>query len=208
MVTTSEVETLIGQLQSPRSAKRRSAAKKLRKLGEPSAGPALLDALKHELPDPRTWETQYQMIMALGHCRCTEAVPLLRRLAHEKFEATMVLMAVGDAYVRLHRSTENDPTPLFELSAIKNDELLFEGALRAVAMLRMQFEPEVTASILEQVVASKNEGQMFWAAAACPGWSGKAVDDFLDRCLRSGREDVRNAAADAKLKKYRKWNPL
>jgi hypothetical protein len=63
--STSELEILMSQLQSPHSPKRRSAAKKLRKLGDPVAGPALLEALKHELPDPRTWETQYQMIMAL-----------------------------------------------------------------------------------------------------------------------------------------------
>src|SRR5713226_6405780 len=73
----SELEILIGQLRSPHSPKRRSAAKKLRKLGDPIAGPALLDALKQELPDARTWETQYQMVMALAHCGCTEAAPLL-----------------------------------------------------------------------------------------------------------------------------------
>src|SRR3984957_6504454 len=58
----SELEILMSQLQSPHSPKRRSAAKKLRKLGDPVAGPVLLEALKRELPDIRTWETQYQMI--------------------------------------------------------------------------------------------------------------------------------------------------
>ncbi len=204
----SELEILIGQLRSPHSPKRRSAAKKLRKLGDPIAGPALLDALKQELPDARTWETQYQMVMALAHCGCTEAAPLLQTLAHEKFDATMVLVAVGDAYVRLRRCSDSDPAPVFELFAVKNDESLLDGALRAIAMLRMRFEPEVTASILEQVVARKSEGLKFWAAAACPGWSGAAVDYFLDQCALSPREDVRNAAADAKLHKYRVWNPL
>ena len=120
----------------------------------------------------------------------------------------MVLTAVGDAYVRLRRRSDSDPAPLFELFVVKNDESLLEGALRAVAMLRMHFEQEVTASILERVLALKNEGLEFWAAAACPGWSGAAVAHFLDRCLLSTREDVRSAAADAKLNKYRKWNPL
>ncbi|MFD4766286.1 hypothetical protein [Streptomyces niveus] len=48
----------IRQLQDRSSAKRRSAAKRLRKLGDPYAGPALLEALKNEVRDSRTWETQ------------------------------------------------------------------------------------------------------------------------------------------------------
>jgi HEAT repeat protein len=204
----SEMEALIGQLRSPYSPKRRAAAKKLRKLGDPTTGEALLDALQRELPDPRTWETQYQMIMALAHCGYTQACALLQILAHERFEATMVLVAVGDAYVRLCRGSDNDPAPLLEIFAVKNDDALLDGALRAVAMLHMSFEQAVTASILEKVMARKSESLNFWAAAACPGWSGASVNRFLDQCLPSTREDVRNAAADAKLKKYRNWNLL
>ena len=105
---------LIQQLRSTHSPRRRSAAKKLGKLAVSAAGPALLDALKRELPDKRTWETQYQMIMALGHCEYREAASLLQILAHEKFEATMVLVAVGDAYIRLRRRSDNDSVPLSE----------------------------------------------------------------------------------------------
>ena len=203
-----EIETLIDQLRNPRSPKRRSAAKRLRKIADPAAGAPLFDALQRELPDPRTWETQYQMIMAMAHCGYAKAVPLLHDLAHKKFDATMVLVAIGDAYVRLGRSSERDPAPLLEIFDVKNDECLLDGALRAVAMLHMCFEPDITATILRKVSARKSESLKFWAAAACPGWSGKAVDNFLTECLRSTREDVRAAAADAKTKKYRKWNPL
>src|SRR5882724_2738961 len=121
---------LIQQLSSSHSPRRRFAAKKLRKLAESTAGPVLLDALKRELPDKRTWETQYQMIMTLGHCGYREAAPLLQILAHEKFEATMVLVAVGDAYVRLRRRSDNDSLPLSEIFAVNNDEGLLDGALR------------------------------------------------------------------------------
>ena len=41
------------QLRSKQSPKRRSAAPKLRKPGNPAAGPALFDALKHALGDPK-----------------------------------------------------------------------------------------------------------------------------------------------------------
>ena len=204
----SEILELIKLLDSSSSPKRRSAAKKLRKIGNPLAGAALLDALKRELPDRRTWETQYQMVMALGHCGHKESIPLLQLLAHEQFEHTMVLVAVGDAYVRLCRSSNEDSTPLFDIFGIRNDDGLLDGALRAVAMLQMKFPPETVARIIEHVTARNQESLWFWVAAASPGWSGPIVDAFLDKCLAGTREDVKTAARAAKVKKYLKWNPL
>ena len=166
-----------------------------------------MEALERELKDVRTWETQYQMIMALAECNYTPAAAMISTLAQTRFEATMVLVAVGDAYVRLRRTSDSDPIPVFEILAI-NSESLLEGALRAIAMLRMQFMPEATASIIEQVVASNSERLLFWLAAACPGWSGHAVDEFLNRCEISTREDVRDAAMAARVHKYKKWSPL
>jgi hypothetical protein len=69
----------------------------IRKLGDPLAGPALRSALKHELPDKLTWESQYQMRMALRHCGYKKSTPFLHILAYERFEHKMVLAAVGDS---------------------------------------------------------------------------------------------------------------
>jgi HEAT repeat protein len=204
----SVTEELVSLLESPSSPKRRSAAKKLRKIGDLRAGPALLIALKRELPDKRTLETQYQMIMAFGHCGYKEAIPLVHILAHERFEHTMVLVAVGDTYVRLSRTSEDDPNPLFDVFAVRNDDALLDGALRAVAMLRMKFTEVCAAKVIEHIEARKQEFSRFWVVAACPGWSGPSVEKFLDQCVLSGREDIRSAAMAAKLKKYLKWNPL
>ncbi|MET9364281.1 HEAT repeat domain-containing protein [Streptomyces sp. NPDC006632] len=74
----------ISQLQDRSSAKRRSAAKRLRKLGDPSAGPALLDALRSEVRDTRTWETQYQVTMALGTCGSPSDLSYLRYLVLQR----------------------------------------------------------------------------------------------------------------------------
>jgi len=206
---TSELTSLIEQLGNKNSAKRRSAALKLRKLGNPAAGPALLDALKNELNDPRTWETQYQMIMALGNSGHTEAIPLIDILVHEKFYGrTMVLVAVGDAFVRLSRTSDVDAAPLLKILSIDNYGALHDGALRAVAMLRMRFSAVETNDIIRAVDSSGIESRKFWLIAACPGWIGSDVDHFVEQCLSSTREDIRRAAADAKVKKYRNWRPL
>ncbi len=208
-VPTPDLARLIEQLRSKHSPQRRSAALKLRKLGSREAGPALLEALTKELNDPRTWETQYQMIMALGQSGATEAIPLLEILAHEAFPGrTMVLVAIGDAIVRLSRSSDTDAGSVLKVLSIPNDGLLHDGALRAVAMLRMRFSTAETQDIIRIVEATGVESRKFWLIAACPGWSGPEVDRFVEECLSSTREDVRVAASDAKLKKYRNWRPL
>ena len=109
-----DIQTLIEQLQHKSSAKRRAAAKKLRKLKAKEAGPALLAALKNELKDKRTWETQYQMIMALGESGYTESLEFLIQLAGQEFEATMVYVAIGDSIIRLQNtfSSSQDFTTL------------------------------------------------------------------------------------------------
>jgi hypothetical protein len=146
--------------------------------------------------------------MALGYCGYKEAIPLVHILTHERFEHTMVLMAVGDTYVRLSRSFEDDPKPLFDVFAIRNNDELLDGALRAVAMLRMKFTEDCAAKVIEHIEARKQEFLRFWVAAACPGWSGSSVEKFLDQCILSARADIKSAATAAKLKKYLKWNPL
>jgi hypothetical protein len=214
MTVEADIEAICRQLQDKHSAKRRSAALKLRKLESREAGPALLKALEKELEDKRTWETQYQMLMALGHSGYAEAAPFVELLAHRKFEATMVLVAVGDAYVRLSKASLEDARPVLKILSIENDRLLQDGALRAVAMLHMRFNEAETNAIIHHIEEQGDveeqgrEARKFWLIAACPGWSGHAVERFIEKCSTSAREDVRNTAADAKAKKYRKWRPL
>lgn len=85
-IITEEIELL----SHARSPKRRAAAKRLRKLGDPAAGPSLLAALQEELNDDRTWETQYQMIMAIGHCDYKEALPYIDPTVAKDFEVNRI----------------------------------------------------------------------------------------------------------------------
>ena len=203
-----DLQTLVGQIRDRSSSKRRAAAKHLRRLANPEAGPALLQALRSELQDARTWETQYQMVMALAHCGFREALPLLMDLSKRSFKHTMVLTAVGDALVRLGRATEHDSRPLIAALGQDCDWCLSDGALRATAMLQLRFDRETCASIVESVRSKPMEALQFWAVAACAGWSGPAVGRFVESCLLSSRADIREAAELAKRGAYKKWNPL
>ena len=187
---------------------RRAAAKHLRRLKDPSAGPALLDALRREIRDPRAWETQYQIIMALGESGYEPALPYFRELAGQGFAATMLYVALGDAIVRLGRRSANDPAPVLDLIAMSNS-MLIDGAFRAVAMLRLTLTPPTIEAIIGRVSnLDPDDGLRFWVAAAAAGWSGPSVERFLAVCATSSREDIRTAALSSQQRKYRRWRPL
>ncbi|MEH6552396.1 MAG: hypothetical protein V7744_20670 [Pseudomonadales bacterium] len=199
---------IVSQLGDNKSPKRRSAAKKLRKLKDADAGPSLLAALENELKDVRTWETQYQMIMAIGECGYKPALPFLSELAKQNFEATMVYVAIGDAIVRLSIEDERDTSPIFKLLDTGN-EMLIDGALRAMAMLKMVPSDGHIEKIINYVAERElNQGIHFWVIAAAPGWSGKKVGAYLDYCAKSPREEITSAVALARKNKYKKWSPL
>jgi hypothetical protein len=204
-----EIETAIGQLTARQSAKRRSAAKLLRRLRAREAGPALLTALEKEVQDPRTWETQYQLTMALGECGHEPALPTLERLAGSEIKATMVYAGLGDAIVRLSRRHDHDASRVLAAVRHSKNPMLIDGMLRAMAMLQMVPDATTIGEILAFVKPlTPTAGLRFWVAAAAPGWTHPDLDGFLADCETSGRADVTEAAALARLKKYKKWRPL
>ena len=203
------VRDAIDQLAALQSTRRRGAAKRLRKMRAFDAGSALLGALEKEIQDPRTWETQYQMIMALGECGYEAALPTLERLAVNTFDATMVHVALGDAIVRLSRRNDRDVSSLLRILRQSKNSMLIDGALRAVAMLRIVPEPGEIGEILSYVECLEpNDPLRFWVAAAAPGWRHPDLGTFLDVCERSGRDDITAAAKSARAGKYKKWSPL
>lgn len=203
------LQSILAQLDASQSPKRRSAAKKLRKLRAVEAGPALLAALEREVRDPRTWETQYQMIMALGESGYRDALPFLKILSRQPIEATMVYVGLGDAIVRLSQSGPADPSPVRNILRESQNPSLIDGALRAMAMLRLVPESGDMLEILSYAnKLSRDDGRRFWVAAAAPGWRGPLVSRFIDDCAQSSRPDLREAAALALAGKYKQWRPL
>jgi hypothetical protein len=203
------IQSILAQLDAPKSPKRRAAAKKLRKLRAPEAGPALLAALEREVKDPRTWETQYQMIMALGESGYRDALPFLEMLSRQPIEATMVYVGLGDAIVRLRQSGPTDLSSVLNILRDSQNLSLINGAFRAMAMLRLVPESADMVEILSYAnKLSLDEGHRFWVAAAAPGWRGPLVSRFIDDCAQSSRPDLREAAALALAGKYKQWRPL
>ncbi|MBY8864009.1 hypothetical protein K7711_46630 [Nocardia sp. CA2R105] len=187
------------------SARRRRGAKRLRALADPTTAAQVRAALEREVLDRRTWETQYQLIMALGMTGDRDDVEFLKGLAHQPRAATAVNTALGDAIVRLGRATDNDPAPL--LWCLQQDvELFADGALRAVAMLRLRFSDAAVGDVLDYAEDHfhdlDHQFLPYWPVVAAAGWSGPRVQAFLTRCSQDDRQLIADAANDALNGRY------
>ncbi|MFD6279760.1 HEAT repeat domain-containing protein [Streptomyces sp. NPDC060209] len=202
------LDEAVGQLDDRSSVRRRAAAKRLRRLAATTAGSSLLRALQREVRDLRTWETQYQMVMALGACDHRPAVPFLSDLAQRPLDATGVYVACGDSIVRLRGAEEGTSAPV-RWCLDSGTPMLADGALRAVAMLRSVPDPETVDYILDFLAPlQSHDGLRFWAAAAAAGWPGERVHAFLERCAAGPRADVADAAASSLEGKYQTYRQL
>ncbi|MFD7572415.1 HEAT repeat domain-containing protein [Streptomyces sp. NPDC059810] len=184
----------VAQLRDKASPKRRSAARRLGALADVSAGPSLLDALRGETSVRRSWETQYEMVMALGACGYLPAVEFLRERAQQPTEDDAVHIALGDAITRLGSLAEGVSTPV-EWCLDQGDPSLIEGALRAVAAVGRVPAASTVDRILDLLdTLDPYDGLRYWAAVAAVKWPGERVRAFLESCAAGPRADVAEAA--------------
>lgn len=186
------------------------AAKQLRRRRDPMACDCLQSSLLDVIGDERKWETQYQIIMALAESGCADSLPLLRELASMPGGSPMTKLAIGDALVRLARRTENDAAPVFEAFSLAatSGPSIAAGAMRAVAMLRLVPDRDVSEKIVALVRELNDSDVRFWTAAASPGWDRDKTAFFLKDCLSDPFEETRVAAALALKGVYQTYNPL
>jgi len=202
----------IDLLSDLRSPKRCAAAKRLRKLADPAAGPALVAALKKEIEDRRTWETQYQMIMALGACNYKKALRFMESLSPDDF-CVMVQIAIGDAIVRLSRKDDHDASAAIRL--IKDNQPHYiHGAMQAVAMMRMVPNQQTIRQLVDYGLSRSshdNKDAVVWLLRAAPGWPEPLVAPLLKKWGASeslGNQQVDYAVELLRKRKYYRWSPL
>lgn len=194
-----EPNELLDLLRSSSSAARRKAAKRLRKAGDRGAGPELFDALSAEVLDPRTWETQYHMIMAIGSCGYVAAAPLLEQLAWEEAEDTMVGTALGDTLVVLE-THGSDSLTVFDRLFDAVAPGVQDGMVRALARLRAVPEEDLVDRLVTFGLAlTLNDPRRYWLAVAAAGWEHPKRERFLHECTES-EVDGLPAAAQSSLR--------
>lgn len=94
------------------------------------------------------------------------------------------------------------------LELLSTERAIAEGALRAIAMLRLKLSRSAILAVVEFASRPENEQVRFWVAAGAAGWNEPEVESFLHDCAASQLADTRKAAAAALQKKYLKWSPL
>jgi HEAT repeat protein len=191
------LEESIEQLGDNRSARRRSAARRLGKIGDPAAGPALLAALEEETGDRRTWETQYEMIVALGRCRYAPAVPFLKSLADSEVPFDSLYGAAGNAVARV-AVAEHTLTEELHWCLATGPADLVDGAMEALWDERAGIDPEIADELAEYLIhQGPYDGVRYWAALAARIWPGDAALRFLQDCAAGPRPDVATAARES-----------
>ncbi|WP_330254090.1 hypothetical protein OG874_05820 [Nocardia sp. NBC_00565] len=77
-------------------------------------------------------------------------------------------------------------------------ERLDEGALRAIAVLRLRLPDHAIDRILDYVEEHFHRRNLaYWSAVCAAGWTGPRVREFLTRCAQDSRLIVVEAALDA-----------
>lgn len=130
--TQEELTAIKSDLTSLKSAKRRSAAKKIGKQQMTSLKDDLLEAYLRERKDSRTWETQTAMITALGKLKCQEALPYLKEIVDENKDADTITAYASLAYIRISRTHPNDMDVILRFLENGNT-MVFDGAVMAMA---------------------------------------------------------------------------
>ena len=131
-LTEEEILSIKKDLISSKSAKRRSAAKKIGKYHIISMRNELLEAYIKERQDVRTWETQAVMITALGKVDHKAAVPYLQEIIDRNKEFDAITADAALAYIRLTRKNPNDMETIINFMTIGNASV-FDGAVMALA---------------------------------------------------------------------------
>ena len=212
-----KLKEAIDLLHNSKSKKRESGAKRLRKLESIESGPFLLEALEKEMKDIRTWSTQYHLILALGHSKFEKALPYLKKIATEEFDATILYSSIGDSIFRLSIISETLEDTLKTIYSYDNF-MITDGAFQALGQLKLIPSDEVIKEIIkicsdpkgaEIVQGSPNDqtGLRLWIVSASAGWKDELKIDFLNDCEKIKDQQLQLAVANAKKGKYIKWSP-
>lgn len=189
------------------TVKRRTAAKRIQKEKRGAVGEALYVAFVEELKLGKYWETEVEMIKALGAIQYTGAEDLLFRICRENKEYDMVTHTSALSYVRLKRASLSDIQPAFVLLAF-GKYAVSSGAVAAVGFDKMMPDEQGIKELITRcwdLGATRENGYLdprYPIAAVCALWPKELVQAFLEHCIDSGDNYLKGIARQALQGKY------
>jgi hypothetical protein len=202
-----DIDLIRKNLMDSKSATRRKAAIEIGKNKVIDLGEELLEAYVKEKRDERTWETQKEMIKAIGLINYRKAIKYIQEICEKNEPDSMIAIIAAEAYVRLKRKSNSDVTPVFELLNYGHHSIM-QGAYNALGYDKMMASDEEIIELikLSEKPASKVLPQFddprYGLAAAAAGWRKELVERFLSNCLESNNEPLKYVAANSLKGKY------
>ena len=201
-LTIEEIAQIASDLQSSKSDKRRSAAKKIGKNQLIQFGDELYKAYIKEREDKRTWETQTEMILAFGKIGYAKALPDLKLIIDENEPHKMITIAAARSYVRLKRKDLSDVAPVIDLLQFGNFSV-FSGAISILTfddMIPPEADIKTIISIMDtkkgEEIAIRGYGdQREYLLSAMSKWKNSISETYIKRFLESSVKNLREGAA-------------
>ena len=200
-----EVASVAADLEHKQSAKRRSAAKKIGKFLIVELGNSLFEAYLIEREDKRTWETQAEMIKALGRIRYKKLLPYVTEIIKNNIELDAITMDAATAFVRLKMKTAQDVSPIYQLFGTGKHSVLC-GAVNALSydkVIPKKEDMHRLIKIVNESVHLRNSGVMDTREvliSAMTNWPEEVVAKHLEeyKKTRSISRDMINDALKGK----------
>ena len=200
-LTTEEITQITSDLQNSKSEKRRSAAKKIGKNQLIQLDHELYNAYIKERGDKRTWETQTEMILALGKVGYKNALPDIKIIVDKNEPHDMITIAATRTYVRLKRKDLSDVEPVIDLLQFGNLSVL-NGAMDILTFDNMSPSEENIKKIIS-IMDSKKEKDIAIRGLGDPreslisamrNWKDLSSQNYLNRFVESKNKDLKRCA--------------
>ena len=196
-MTTEEIKI---KLHSTKYVDRKRAAKEIGKLKLTDFADDLYQAYLKEAKDKRTWETQVEMILALGLLHYKNALTEIEQIVRKNVPNDMITNAAAQSYVRLKRQSLTDASPTIELLQFGGLSTV-DGCLNPLGYDKMQpDENQIKELIKLSWDLHKHKDRLgheggycdprYGLAAACAGWDRQLTKDFLEHCLATADSDT------------------
>jgi len=184
------VDEIKTKLFSKKSGDRKRAAKEIGKQNLTLLADDLYNAYLKEIADKRTWETQVEMILALGMLDYKNVLPQIEQIVRANISHDMITYAAAQTYVRLKRNSLHDATPVLELLKFGGLSVV-SGCLNPLGYDKMLPNENQINELIKLAwdlhkhkdYDSGYSDPRYGIAAACAGWDKNLTKDFLEHCI-------------------------
>lgn len=180
---------LITELQSQSAPRIRKVAESIARQGVSGYEDQLLEALSSLMLKPKSWQTQSQLIRAIGITGSTKAIPYMKELALLDFVSAILYRDLGFA-ICLLEDIHSGKLDYLKSTLSSGNELLMAGACSALLYSKsIPCDKDIIEIIKAISNMETNEGQIItprcYVAAVAYLWPASLTKPFLELCTRS-----------------------